>query len=87
MADKPKRTEYYAFSINEYYFRRIYFRRFYNRVRAEKWSYVPYKGTAQSDLSPTIIEGRDAFIAWAVECDYIIDWENSLLVYAPKEGL
>lgn len=82
---KAKRVEFYTFAINEYRFRRIYFRRFYSRVKAEKWSYHPYKGNAQSDLSPEILEGRAAFIAWAVEADYIIDWENSLLIYAPKE--
>jgi len=73
--------EFFAFNLNEYHYRRVYFKRFLKRYNAEKWAHIPYRGTAQSDFDPTIIEGREALEKWAKECNYEIDWSKKLLTY------
>lgn len=30
---------------------------------------------------PTKIKGREAFLKWAEECCYEIDWKNGVLIY------
>lgn len=75
------RSKFYAFVINEYFYRRIPFRRFYKRIRAESYTYREYKGTAQSDLEPMIFAGQNEFIKWAEENNYEILWNEKLLIY------
>lgn len=80
-----KAVVFYAFVVNEYHYKRISFSKHYSRIQAEKAAYRPYGGTAQSDLSPMILNGKDALIKWAEECDYAIDFEEQTLSFRGEE--
>lgn len=80
----PKRTEYFAFALNECNYKRVSFTRHFSRDAADKSAYRPFRHEIDSytkDLSSEVIAGRDAFITWTKECDYTIDWKNKILIH------
>lgn len=79
------RTEFFAFALNEWQYKRVSFTRHYALEQAEKAAYritsSRYKGSDYTDLSPEVIEGREAFIKWAEDCSYEINWKDQCLIY------
>lgn len=72
---------YYAFHLNEYKYKTLYFTRHKKRETAEKFHYVPYRGSCYTDYETTIIQGKEALEKWANENYYKIDWENKVLLF------
>lgn len=79
---KPARPLFYAFALNEYRYKHLCFTVHHKQQAAEKSAYRPYRGSAYSDYAAEVIEGKDAFVKWAKECNYTIDWEKRTLTHA-----
>lgn len=87
-----KRARFYAFALNEFRYRRVYFTMHTTQVAAERAAYkrsgqAKFNGVRsgdrapESDLYPQIVAGLECFEAYAKESNYKIDWPNKVLVY------
>ena len=83
----PKTGWYFGFSLNEYNYRDRPFTKHKTREAAEsrhRAHFVNYESPVSHDLEPTVLRGVEAFVAWAKECDYDIDWTEQRIRYRGK---
>lgn len=87
-----RRAKFYAFALNEFQYKRVPFTMHSTQKMAEESAYkLSGQGkfqhvrsgdrSAESDLYPEVISGLEQFEAWAIECNYFINWPKRELVY------
>lgn len=85
---------YFAFAFNEFNYRRISFSQHKSFAAAQGAAHRKsgqdqrrkrrdFNGaeSATDDLEATVVTGIEAFQKWANDGDYLIDWEDQMLIY------
>ncbi len=92
VVERPTKSKFYAFEINEFRYRRVSFSVHNTLIQAEKAAsknakkFVNGVSPVNADVSPMVLQGTYGLEAWALECGYDIDWENRMLIFNPPKG-
>lgn len=92
------KNSFFAFALNEFNYKRVGFSTHKTQVTAEAHAYR-YSGqkqrarnrrwagaeSAYSDLFPQVVAGLDAFLKFAEESNYTIDWKYRVLIHPDSQ--